>query len=703
MRNTAILLIGIILFMTSCKSDNSNKNEHNPLLVEFDTPYGVPPFDKIKDGHFLPAIKTAISEHQKAIREIVNNPEAATFENTLVAYDNSDILLDRITAIFFNLIGSNINDTLQKIEEIVTPLITENRNAVFMNDSLFQCIKSVYGSKNSLNLTVEQNGLLERVYKDFERGGTNLNEKNKKRLAEINNELADLEIKFTNNLREETNSFLLVIENEDDLSGLPETVIQAASEEAKKTGHEGEWVFTLQKPSLIPFLQYSVKRKLREKIFKGYINRCDNDNEFDNKEVIKKTIALRIEKAKLLGYNNYAEYILDDRMAKTPDKVYELLDKVMEGALVLAKNEVADMQKIIDKEGGSFKLEPWDWWYYAEKVRKEKYNLDEELLRPYFQLENVLDGMFMVVENLYGIKLEERTDLPVYNEEVVAYEVKESDGSHIGILYMDFHPRPGKRVGAWMNSFRKQSRRDTKYTTPVITMVMNFTRPTSDKPSLLNMDEVTTVFHEFGHALQGLLSDCSYSKISGTAVYRDFVELPSQIMENWATQPEVLKLYARHYKTGEPIPDSLVDKMNKSQYFNKGFEMVEYLAASYLDMDWHMLTEMPSEDVNTFEKHSLKKAGLIPEIVSRYRSTYFLHIFSHGYAAGYYSYIWAEILDADAFDSFLEKGLFDKEAATSFRENILTKGGTEDPIKLYVKFKGKEPSIDALLKRNGLK
>lgn len=702
MRNLCLLVLATIVLTFSCKMDKKSDNQKNPLLMEYNTPFEVPPFDKIKDEHFLPAIKEAIVINQEEIQKIINNPEPPTFENTLVAFDNCDIILDKITSVLYNLTSANINDFLQKTEEIVTPMITENKNKTLMNDSLFQRIKSVYNSKDSLSLNKEQIALLEKVYKKFVRGGANLNKEDKERLAEINKELSSLSIDFANNLREETNSFQLIIEDEKDLGGLPGTVIESAAEEAKTANLEGKWVFTLQKPSLIPFLQFSDKRELREKIFKAYINRCDKGNEYDNKEIIQKMIALRVEKAHLLGYSNYAEYILDDRMAKEPEKVYNLLDQLMEGALVLAKNEVADMQKIIDNEGGDFKLEPWDWWYYSEKVRKEKYDLNEELLRPYFQLEKVRDGMFMVAEKLYGIQFEERTDLPKYHEEVVTYEVKESDGSHIGILYMDFHPRPAKRVGAWMSSYRKQSRRKGKEVTPVITMVMNFTRPTSEKPALLNLDEVLTLFHEFGHALHGLLSDCNHHTVSGTSVMRDFVELPSQIMENWAIHPEVLKLYARHYETGEIIPDELITKLKNSQYFNKGFELIEYLAASYLDMDWHMLPEVPDEDVNTFEEISLEKAGLIPEIVSRYRSTYFLHIFKHNYAAGYYSYMWAEILDADAFNTFEEKGIFDKETAASFRSNILAKGGSDDPMQLYVNFKGKEPLINALLKRKGI-
>ncbi len=500
----------------------------------------------------------------------------------------------------------------------------------------------------------------------------------------------------------ETNDFKLIIDNSQDLSGLPEPVIRSAEEAAKEAGMEGKWVFTVHKPSMIPFLQYSDKRDLREKIFKAYINLGNNNNEQDNKDIISKIVTLRLEKAKMIGYKNHASFVLEENMAKTPEKVFSFLQELWDPAIIVAQNEANELQKFITKEGDIFKLQPWDWWYYSEKLRKEKYDLDDELLRPYFKLDNALNGVFDVSNKLYGLKFTERFDIPKYQDDVRVFEVQESDGNHVGILYVDFFPRSSKRSGAWMNSFRKQEIVDGENITPVISTVFNFSKPSGDKPALLNSEEVSTLFHEFGHALHGLLSKCTYHKLSGTAVPRDFVELPSQIMENWAMHPEVMKSYALHYQTGEPIPDNLINKIKESVLFNQGFSTVEYLAASFLDMNWHTLEEPVTDDVNNFEKNALDNIDLIPEIVVRYRSTYFNHIFSGGYSSGYYSYIWAEVLDADAFEAFVETSLFDQEVATAFRENILEKGGTEDPMILYLRFRGKEPSKESLLKKRGL-
>ena len=559
----------------------------------------------------------------------------------------------------------------------------------------------VYNNKESFDLNNEQKMLLEKTYKEFVRGGANLGSDDQTRLREINKELSVLTLNFGENVLKEINNFKLIIENKDDLSGLPEPVIRSAEEAAKEAGMEGKWVFTVHKPSMIPFLQYSEKRDLREKIFKAYINLGNNNNQNDNKDIISNIVALRLEKAKLLGYENHASFVLEENMAKTPEAVFNFLQKLWDPAIIVAQNEANDLQKFIAKEGASFNLQPWDWWYYSEKLRKEKYDLDDELLRPYFKLDNVINGVFDVSNKLYGLKFTERFDIPKYQEDVRVFEVQESDGKFVGILYMDFFPRSSKRAGAWMDSFRKQQIIDGVNVTPVISTVFNFTKPSGDKPALLNSEEVSTLFHEFGHALHGLLSKCTYNKLSGTAVPRDFVELPSQIMENWALHPEVMKSYARHYQTGEAIPDELIDKIKKSGLFNQGFITVEYLAASFLDMYWHTLESTVSEDVNSFEKNALDNLGLIPQIVVRYRSTYFNHIFSGGYSSGYYSYIWAEVLDADAFEAFVETSLFDQEVATAFRKNILEKGGTEDPMTLYVRFRGKEPSIEPLLEEKG--
>ncbi len=492
-----------------------------------------------------------------------------------------------------------------------------------------------------------------------------------------------------------------MLKKKDDLDGLPAAVIEAATLAAKKEGLKNSWVFTIHKPSLIPFLQYSKKRNLREKMFKAYIMKGDHNDKLDNKKTIKEIISLRIKKAKLLGYETPADYILSDTMAKTPEKVFELLNKVWKPALKVAKKEAADLQKMIDSQGGKFKLKPWDWWYYSEKLRKEKYDLDESQLRPYFELENVRKGVFYTASRLYGLKFIERKNIPVYNPEVKVYQVKNSDGRDLGILYTDYFPRPGKRGGAWMNAYRKERKIGGKRVIPIICNVGNFSRPTSTKPALLSFDEVLTMFHEFGHALHGLLANTTYRTLSGTEVARDFVELPSQINENWALEPEVLKIYAHHYKTGKVIPLELIKKIKQSSNFNQGFATVEYLAAAFLDMDWHTLTDVKNIDVNKFEKESLKKIGLIPEIVVRYRTTYFNHIIG-GYAAGYYSYVWAEVLDADAFSYFKENGIFNKKISNSFRKNILEMGGTEEQMRLYKKFRGAEPKIEPMLKRKGL-
>jgi peptidyl-dipeptidase Dcp len=676
--------------------------EKNPLLSEFDTPFQVPPFDKIKVEHYLPAVQEAINQQQAAIEKITDNTEAPTFENTVEAMESSGVLLDKVESVFGVLRASMTNDAMQEAAKEIEPLVTRHEDNINLNEKLFAKIKAVYEQKDKLNLTVEQNKVLERYYKDFVRGGANLDAEKKAALRKINEELSLLSLKFGDNVLKEENTFKLVIENKEDLAGLPDSVISGAAEAAKEKGLEGKWVFTLQKPSMIPFLIYSDKRELREKIFKGYINRGDNNDELDNKEILHKIAMLRVKKAKLLGYKTHADFVLEKNMAKKPENVYKFLQGLWKPALKMAKKEAVELQAMIKKEGKDFKLEPWDWWYYAEKLKKEKYALDDEILRPYFKLENVRDGAFAVATKLWGIKFVERTDIPVYHEDAKVFEVLEADDSHVGILYVDYFPRASKRGGAWMNSFRKQSKMGGKEIYPVITNNGNFSKPTGGKPALLSFEEVMTLFHEFGHALHGLLSDCTYNKLSGTSVARDFVELPSQIMENWAGSPEVLKMYAKHYETGEPIPQELVDKIKKAALFNQGFISVEYLAASFLDMDWHTLSETAELDVNKFETEKLNAIGLIPEIVVRYRSSYFRHIFSGGYSSGYYSYIWAEVLDADAFEAFKEAGLFDQKTAKAFRDNILSKGGTEDPMVLYKRFRGAEPKVDALLKKRGL-
>lgn len=698
---TLILLAATMI--TACKTGGNEKSAvENPFFTEYNTPFGVPPFGEIKNEHFLPAIEKGIEEQTAEIAAIVSNPDPADFENTIAAYDYSGELIRKVTGVFYNYNSSNTNEEIQALAKEIAPKLSAHYDNINLNPDLFERVRTVYENRNSLNLNGEQARLLEDTYKDFVRGGAALDSAAQARFREINQELSVLTLQFGENVLAETNAFKLVIENQDDLEGLTQGLIDQGAETAKAAGMEGKWVYTLHNPSIMPFLQYSAKRELREKIYKAYINRGNNNNEKDNKVLIGKIAALRLERANLLGYETHAAFILEENMAKNAGNVLDLLSQLWTPALKRAKGEVAQLQAIIDKEGGNFKLQPWDWSYYAEKLRKEQYDLDDEQLKPYFSLENVKQGIFTVCNNLYGITFTEQKDIPVYHPEAVAYEVKEANGDHIGVLYMDFHPRESKRGGAWMSSYRKQYVKNGEKISPVITIVCNFTKPTASQPSLLTFDETSTFFHEFGHALHGLLSNSTYYSLSGTSVPRDFVELPSQIMENWASEPEVLKLYAKHYQTGEVIPDELIGKIQNSAYFNQGFATVEYLAASFLDMGYHNMKEFKLTDVSSFEDATLAQIGLIPEITSRYRSTYFNHIFSGGYSSGYYSYIWSGILDSDAFEAFKENGLFDQATAESFRKNILERGGTEDPMVLYKKFRGAEPDIKPLLKRRGL-
>ncbi len=673
----------------------------NPLLRRFETPFNVPPFDEIKESHFMPAYKTAIAEHQKEITAIVSNPETPDFENTLAALDSSGLLLDRVDNIFSNLNSAHTNDKMQEIAKKSAPMLSKHRDEIILNQQLFERIEHVYQQRHELDLNEEENMLLQETYKEFVRNGANLNDAQKDSLKKMNEELSLLSIQFGENVLAATNAFELVIEDETDLSGLPAGVIEAAGEAAEERGHLGKWVFTLHKPSLIPFLQYAQNRALREELFKAYINRCENGSDYDNTAIVSRMASLRVKRAQLLGYPTHADFVLEENMAKNPENVYDLLQQLWDQALPVAKMERRQFQNMIEQEGNDFSLQPWDWWYYAEKVKKARYDLDETSLRPYFQLENVIDGAFMVANKLWGIVLEERDDLPVYHPDVRTFEVKEADGSHIGILYVDYFPRASKRGGAWMSAYRKQWKKNGQMVSPVICNVGNFSKPTAENPSLLSVDEVLTLFHEFGHALHGLLSDCTFRSLSGTSVALDFVELPSQIMENWATHPVVMKMYAKHHQSGEPIPDDFIEKIEKSNHFNQGFVTVELLSASFLDMDWHTIADVQPPKPTSFEEKSMQKIGLVPEIVVRYKSPYFRHIFSGGYSAGYYSYTWAAVLDADAFETFRQNGIFDRETAQRFRRHILSAGGTVEPMTLYKRFRGAEPSIRALLERKG--
>jgi len=684
---------------------SGTKASDNPFLVEWTTPNGVPPFDQIQLEHYQPAFDEGIKLHNDEISAIIGRRAAPDFDNTIVALERSGATLSAVANVFFSMNSSMTNEKMQAIARDVAPELSAHRDEILLNDLLFGRIVAVYQQKDHLELTAEQSRLLEETYKGFVRGGAMLKGADKKRLTEINERLTVLSLQFGENVLKENNKFELVIADKAQLSGLPENVVAAAAEAGNERGHEGQWVFTLHKPSMIPFLQYSDERDLRKQIYMAYINRGNNSNELDNKAILGEMAELRAERAKLLGFPTHANYVLDDNMAKTPENVYRLLNELWVPALNRANMEIVEMQKIIDAEGGGFELASWDWWYYAEKVKIQKYALDEEMLRPYFKMENVRAGAFEVATRLYGLQFKPRPDLPTYHEDVEVFEVQDADGSLLSILYVDYFPRASKRGGAWMGEFRQQSKVDGKDIRPVVYNVGNFTKPTADQPSLLSVDEVNTLFHEFGHALHGMLSECTYETLAGTNVSRDFVELPSQIMENWATDPTVLKMYAVHYETGEPMPDELIEKIRNARHFNQGFATTEYLAASFLDMDWHTLEADPemSVDVLAFENKSLGRIGLIDEIISRYRSPYFRHIFAGGYSAGYYSYVWAEVLDADAFQAFKESGdVFDQKTAGLFRTKILERGNTEDPMTLYVEFRGKEPKIEPLLERRGL-
>lgn len=695
---TYLVCFAGILFQ-ACHSNGETSD--NPFLKEYDTPYQVPPFHLIQNRHYLPAFKEGIKQQEAEIEAIINNPEAPTFLNTLEALEKSGQLLNRVAAVFFNLQAAHTNDSMQQIAREVMPLLTAHNDAINLNEKLFARVKTVYQQKDQEKLTTEQSKVLEKYYKNFIRGGANLTPEEKEKFKKVNHELSVLSLQFGENLLKETNNYQLVIDNAKDLAGLPEGVVAAAAEAAGEAGLNGKWVFTLHAPSIMPFLQYADNRDLREQIYKAYTHRGNNNNEYDNKNIISKIVSLRLQKANLLGYPNYAGYVLDENMAQNPENVYQLCNQIWEAALPVAKREAATLRQLMKQTGGNFRLEPWDWRYYAEKIKQQEYGLDENELRQYFPLENVREGAFYTANKLYGISFTPLNNVPLPHPEALAFEVKDADGQHIGVYYADYFPRPSKSQGAWMDAFRPQA--GLLQASPVITNVCNFTKPTGDTPALLTFEEVQTLFHEFGHALHGLLSQCQYPGVAGTNVVHDFVELPSQIMENWAADPEVLKVYARHYKTGETIPQELIDKLIKSSHFNQGFATTEFMAAALLDMAYHTYTSPAPLDVEKFEKTTLEKLGLIPEITVRYRSTYFSHIFDGGYAAGYYAYTWAEVLDADAFEAFKETGdVFQPEKAKAFRNYILSKGGSDDAMKLYRQFRGKEPSIEPLLKRRGL-
>ena len=674
----------------------------NPLLIEQNTPYGVPAFDKVKIEHYMPAFEKAIAENKAEIEAIVNNPEAPTFANTIEALDRSGELLDKVVGVFFNVLEADGNDEMNKIAEEVTPLLSELSDGIILNDALFQRVKAVYEQRETLGLNDEQMRLLTETFKSFANNGANLPEDKKTRLKEINQELGLLSLQFGNNVVAETNAYQLFITDEAELKGLPESAKAAAKEEAVAAGRPEAWLFTPKRTSFTPVLQYCENRELRKELLMAYTTRGNHDNENDNKDIIVKTMQLRVEKAQLFGYTNPADYILADCMAKDAKTVDAFLESVWEPSLKAAKREAKELQKLLSQDLPGEKLQPWDWWFYTEKLREAKYDLNEEELKPYFELNNVRNGAFQLAHELFGINFEKLEGMPVYNPEVEVFKVTYADGSLVGILYTDYFPRAGKRPGAWMNNICNQyvDAHGVDHR-PVIINVGNFNKPTQGNPSLLSMDDVETLFHEFGHALHGLLSKATYKSLAGTNTPRDFVELPSQFMENYCYHPQIMKTYAFHYQTGEVMPDELIEKINRASTFNEGFVMTELLSASILDMDYHKMTTTEAFDVNAFEEASMKNMQMIPEIITRYRSTFYNHIFTTGYAAGYYSYTWSAVLDADAFAAFVETGdILNPEVAKRYL-HLLEQGGTRDAQELYLEFRGKPADPKHLLKKKG--
>ena len=706
-----VFLTMMLIMLFSCETVTDKKQQQmnvksvnlkkNPLLSEWNTPFAIPPFDKIKSDDYLPAFNEAIKIHNKEIENIANEKSPATFQNTILALEQSGYLLKRTRLIFDALESANTDKILQETSKKIKPELAAHNDKILMNRKLFDRIFTVYKQKDNLKLDDEDFRLLEETYKKFVRAGVNLPADKQKRLKAINKKLAALQQKFNDNLLAETNDFELYISNRKDLGNMPQQAVDAAAEEAQKRGHKSGWSFTLQRPSIYPFLDYSPNRLLREKIFNAYANRGNNNNAHDNKNVLEKMVQLRTEKAHLLGYKNYAQYVLAENMAKKPKNAYDLLDKIWRKALNTAKNDRNQLAAMMRNEGIKGDFKPSDWRYYVRKIREKKYNFDESVTKPYFEVNAVRDGAFLLANKLFGLNFKALKNAPVWHKDQQVFEVTDSTGKHVGVIYMDFFARPSKRGGAWMNELRMQSNVDGKFVTPIVTNNFNFPAPTKSMPSLLSFSQAQTVFHEFGHGLHGLLSNVKYASLSGTNVPRDFVEFPSQVMENWMSHPDMLKLYAKHYQTGIIIPQELIDKMNAANGFNEGFRSVEYLAAAFLDMDWHTINDTLPQKTTDFENKSMQKIGLIKEIIPRYRSTYYAHIFGGGYAAGYYSYLWSEVLDADTFDAFVSSGdIFNPQLAKRYKK-MISSGGSKPAMKLYKEFMGREPKIDALLKKKG--
>lgn len=694
--NVILILLCIIINMM---------NAQNPFFEKYTTPYGTVPFDKIKTEHYEPAIREGIRQQAAEIDAIVNNPEAPTFANTILAYEKSGELLNRVTTVFGNLRSAETNDDLQILAQEMMPLLSEHSNNISLNEELFKRVKAVYNQKEQLNLTPEQTKLLENIYDGFIRRGANLQGEAQKQYRQLTKELSSLTLQFSENNLKEINNYQLVLTDKAQLAGLPESAIEAAAETAKEKGVEG-WVFTLQAPSYIPFMTYADNRDLRHEIYMAYNTKCTHNNEYNNIDIVKKLVNTRMAIAQLLGYENFAQYTLKKRMAEDSDAVYNLLNQLLEAYTPTAKKEYQEVQELARQEqGAGFTVMPWDWSYYSNKLKDKKFNINEEMLRPYFELEKVKEGVFGLATRLYGITFKKNIDIPVYHKDVDAYEVLDKDNKTLAILYTDFHPRTGKRAGAWMTEYKGQwiDEKTGENSRPHVSIVMNFTKPTGNKPALLTFDEVETFLHEFGHSLHGMFANSTYESLSGTSVYWDFVELPSQIMENFAIEKEFLNTFAQHYQTDEKLPEELIKRLVDASNFNAAYACLRQVSFGLLDMAWYTRNTPFEGDVKEYEQQSWAKAQILPVVKDACMSTQFSHIFAGGYSAGYYSYKWAEVLDADAFSLFKQKGIFNREVAESFRNNILSKGGTEHPMILYKRFRGQEPTIDALLIRNGIK
>jgi len=687
----------ILLSLSECK-----ETETNSLLADFKTAYETPPFHSIRHEHYLPAFKAATDEARNEIDAIASEKTAPDFDNTIEALSQGGERLSRISSIFFNLNSAETDEKMQQIARDVSPLITDFYNDILFNENLFQRVKQVYENRETFSLTPEQNMLLEKTWKSFARNGAALPDDKKQKMREISRELSELSLKFSDNILAETNDWFLHITDEAELSGLPQSAIDAAAQAAKSKELEG-WVITLHAPSFGPFMRYSDRRDLREKVHMAYSTRSYKGNEYDNTEILTRIANLRLERANLLGYPSHADFVLEETMAKSTNTVNSFLKELADASFPVAKKELADVQEFAKTKGFDQSIEAWDWAWYAEKLRQEKYDFDEELTRPYFQLEKVKEGIYELTKRLWGLTYKQNKDIPVYHEDVTVYEVYNENGKFLSLLYLDFFPRPGKSSGAWMTSFREQYRKNGQDIRPQVSLVCNFSKPTDTKPSLLTFNEVTTFLHEFGHALHGIMSDVNYVDLSGTNVYRDFVELPSQILENWAVEREFLDLFARHYETGEPIPAELVEKIIETRNFHAAYATVRQLSFGMNDMAWHSITQPVKTKPEEFERTAMQPVQLFRWIDGTMMSAAFSHIFAGGYAAGYYGYKWAEVLDADAYKAFKENGIFDKTTAEKFRKYILSKGGSEAPMDLYVKFRGREPAIDAMLERDGLK